>query len=106
MEGIEKLITQYIYDLMKAGNDIMLFPDNQKIILNDEIEEWNDIHGVWNETDRFTFYNYREGYVIHRHGRHGSVYDILISMQDIQKGYEYFKNLPLVSNGKYSWWEV
>ena len=48
MNGIENLITPYIYELMKNGDDIMLFPDNKQIILNEEIEEWNDVHDCLN----------------------------------------------------------
>lgn len=109
MNGIEKLITPYIYELMTEGNDIMLFPDNKQIILNEEIEEWNFTHeSINNLTDRITFFNHGDGYVIHRHGVKGGVTDILIAMQDIQKGYDYLTNLPFESTGNFNnhWWEI
>lgn len=109
MNGIEKLITPYIYELMVNGDDIMLFPDNKQIILNEEIEEWNFTHDyINNPTDRITFFNHGDGYVIHRHGVKGGVTDILIAMQDIQKGYDYLTNLPFESTGNFNnhWWEI
>ena len=109
MSGIEKLITPYIYELMVNGDDIMLFPDNKQIILNEEIEEWNFTHeSINNPTDRITFFNHGEGYIIHRHGIKGGVTDILITMQDIQKGYEYLINLPFESTGNFNnhWWKI
>ena len=109
MNGIEKLITPYIYELMVNGNDIMLFPDNKQIILNEEIEEWNFTHeSINNLTDRITFFNHGDGYVIHRHGIKGGATDILIAMQDIQKGYEHLINLPFEIAGNFNndWWKI
>lgn len=107
MNGIENLITPYIYELMENGDDIMLFPDNKQIILNEEIEEWNDMHDCLNnQTDRITFYNHIDGYVIHRHGIKGGVTDILISTLDIMHGYKHVINLPFDSFGNCEWWNV
>lgn len=109
MNGIEKLITPHIYELMVNGDDIMLFPDNKQIILNEEIEEWNFTHeSINNPTDRITFFNHGEGYVIHRHGIKGGVTDIVIAMQDIQKGYEHLINLPfeIAVNCNNHWWKI
>lgn len=109
MSGIEKLITPYIYELMVNGDDIMLFPDNKQIILNEEIEEWNFTHEcINNPIDRIIFFNHGEGYTIHRHGIKGGVTDILIAMQDIQKGYEYLINLLFESAGNFNnnWWKI
>lgn len=110
MNGIEKLITPYIYELMVHGDDIMLFPDNEQIILNEEIEEWNFTHeSINNPIDRITFFNHGDGYVIHRHGIKGGVTDIVIAMQDIQKGYEHLINLPFESTGNFNnddWWKI
>ena len=109
MNGIEKLITPYIYELMVNGNNIMLFPDNKQIILNEEIEEWNFTHeSINNPTDRITFFNHGDGYVIHRHGIKGGATDIVITMQDIQKRYEYLMNLPFEITGtfNYEWWKI
>lgn len=109
MNGIEKLITPYIYELMVNGDDIMLFPDNKQIILNEEIEEWNFTHeSINNPTDRITFFNHGEGYIIHRHGIKGGATDIVIAMQDIQKGYEHLINLPfeIAVNCNNHWWKI
>ena len=109
MNGIEKLITPYIYELMVNGDDIMLFPDNKQIILNEEIEEWNFTHeSINNPIDRITFFNHGDGYVIHRHGIKGGATDIVIAMQDIQKGYEYLINPPFESTGNCNnhWWKI
>lgn len=105
MNGIENLITPYIHGLMVNGDDIMLFPGNKQVILNEEIEEWNDVHDCCNnQTDRITYTNHGDGYVIHRHGINGSVTDILISMQDIISGYDYLVNLPFDRFGNREWW--
>ncbi|MBQ9657206.1 MAG: hypothetical protein IJV31_01005 [Clostridia bacterium] len=109
MNGIEKLITPYIYELMVNGNNIMLFPDNKQIILNEEIDEWNFTHeSINNPIDRITFFNHGDGYVIHRHGIKGGATDIVIAMQDIQKGYEHLINLPFENTGtfNYEWWKI
>ena len=109
MNGIEKLITPYIYKLMVNGDDIMLFPDNKQIILNEEIEEWNFTHeSINNLIDRITFFNHGDGYVIYRHGIKGGATDIVIAMQDIQKGYEHLINLPFESTGNFNnnWWKI
>ena len=109
MNGIEKLITPYIYELMASGDDIMSFPDNMQIILNEEIEEWNYTHDyINNPTDRITFFNHGEGYIIHRHGIKGGATDIIIAMQDIQKGYEHLINLPfeIAVNCNNHWWKI
>lgn len=109
MNGIEKLITPYIYESMVNGDDIMLFPDNKQIILNEEIEGWNFAHeSINNPIDRITFFNHGDGYVIHRHGIKGGATDIVIAMQDIQKGYEYLINLPfeIAVNCNNHWWKI
>lgn len=109
MNGIEKLIISYIYELMANGDDIMLFPDNKQIILNEEIEGWNFTYeSITNPTDRITFFNHGDGYVIHRHGIKGGATDIVIAMQDIQKGYEHLINLPfeIAVNCNNHWWKI
>ena len=109
MNGIEKLITPYIYELMVNGDDIMLFPDNKQIISNEEIEEWNFTHeSINNPTDRITFFNHGDGYVIYRHGIKGGSTDIVIAMRDIQKGYEHLINVPfeIAVNCNNHWWKI
>lgn len=52
----EELFTEHIFSLMKQEKDIMVFPDNSQLILEDEIEEWNLVHGINDPTERILYY--------------------------------------------------
>ena len=50
-----KMFTNYIHELMLQKKNFMVFPDNNQILIEDEIEEWNNIHGLTNDTERVMY---------------------------------------------------
>ena len=88
-----KMFTEYIHELMLQKKDFMVFLNNNQILVEDEVTEWNDIHGFTNETER-VMYHYvydkdetKEHYRIkHTH----SITTLLIPMLSIVNNYEEF----------------
>ena len=51
-----KMFTEYIHELMLQKKDFMVFPDNNQILVEDEVTEWNNIHGLTNDTERIMYH--------------------------------------------------
>lgn len=51
-----KMFTSYIHELMLQKKSFMVFPDNDQLLVEDEVEEWNDIYGLTNNTERVMYY--------------------------------------------------
>lgn len=67
---LDEIITPYTFDLIKNGSPFMVFTDNLQILEGDEIDEWNRINGLTDNTPRVVGHKTtaREGepiYVIH-----------------------------------------
>lgn len=83
-----ELFTEYIFSLMKQGKTFMMFPDNNQILVEDEVNEWNKIHGLMDETERIMFHQYgEEGYIAHYSS---FITDIFIPLEMIKWSYEDF----------------
>ena len=63
---VSEVFTNYIYELMKQGKRFIVFPDNNQILIEDEVDEFYNIHGIVNQFERLMYHQYRnEGYVVH-----------------------------------------
>lgn len=61
----KELFTEYIYSLMQNGKDFMFFPNNNQILIDDEVDEWNKVNGITNLTERVLYHKFGDdGYVI------------------------------------------
>lgn len=54
--SVEELFTEYIFSLIKQEKDFMVFPDNKQILIEDEVDEWNKIHGLTDVTERILYH--------------------------------------------------
>ena len=83
-----EVFTNYIYELMKQGKEIMVFLEHNKILMDDEIEEWYMIHNLLDETERLLYHNignqaYRVIYVRHP-------VNVYVPFEFLEKSYEDF----------------
>lgn len=84
----KELFTEYIFNLMKQGKEIMMFLDNNQILIDDEIEEWYMIHNLLDETERVLYHNignqaYRVHYIKHP-------MNVYVPFDLLEKSYEDF----------------
>lgn len=91
----ETVFTEYVQSLMKNGNKFMIFADNLQVIVDEECDEWNRIHGLTYPIDRiiahhFTDRNGISGYVM---TTNCGITNITIPDDVIQKLYEEFKRI-------------
>ena len=49
---LDEIITPYTFGLIKNGNPFMVFTDNLQILEGDEIDKWNRINGLTDNTPR------------------------------------------------------
>jgi hypothetical protein len=65
----EELFTKYIHSLMQQGKAFMVFPDNKQILIEEEVDEWNKVNGITNDTPRILYHHTTtsngNGYVVH-----------------------------------------
>lgn len=66
---LRKLFTPCIYSLMRDRSEIMLFPDNGQLLVDEEIDEWNKENGLNDPTKRILY-----GY--HNHNHNGKFYTV------------------------------
>ena len=59
-----ELFTEYIFDLMKQRKEFMVFTDNNQILIDDEMDEWNLVNGITNPTERLIYHCINDEYVI------------------------------------------
>ena len=88
-----KIFTEYIHELMLQKKDFMVFPNNEQILVEDEVTEWNNIHGLTNDTERIMYhYVYDEDKTkAHYRVKHtNSITTLLIPTSSIAKKYEDF----------------
>ena len=88
-----KMFTEYIHELMLQKKDFMVFPDNNQILVEDEIDEWNNIHGLTNDTERVMYYYVYDTDKTKEHYRikhTNSITTLLIPTFCIPKSYEDF----------------
>lgn len=87
---VKELFTEYIFSLMKQKKSFMVFPNNKQILIEDEIDEWNKIHGLTNETDRILYHcvnGKNVGYVVHPTK---FISDITVPFDLLEKDYNEF----------------
>ena len=88
-----KIFTEYIHKLMLQKKDFMVFPDNNQILIEDEVTEWNNIHGLTNDTERIMYhyvYDEDETKAHYRVKHTNSITTLLIPTSFIAKKYEDF----------------
>jgi hypothetical protein len=88
-----KIFTEYIHKLMLQKKDFMVFPDNNQILVEDEVTEWNNIHGLTNDTERIMYhyvYDEDETKAHYRVKHTNSITTLLIPTSSIAKKYEDF----------------
>ena len=88
-----KMFTSYIHELMLQKKSFMVFSDNDQILIEDEVEEWNHIHGLTNDTERVMYhyvYDEDETKVHYRVKHTNSITTLLIPTFCIPKNYEDF----------------
>lgn len=81
------VFTEYIYSLMKRGERFMVFPDNNQILIDEELDEWNKVNGLLDTTERLLYHKVRDGYVIHCAN---NPTNILVHIRLLEKNYEDF----------------
>ena len=87
------MFTEYIHELMLQKKDFMVFLNNNQILVEDEVTEWNDIHGFTNETERVMYhyvYDEDETKTHYRVKHTNSITTLLIPTFCIPKNYEDF----------------
>ena len=87
-----KMFTSFMHQLMLQKKDFMVFPDNQ-ILIEDEITEWNNIHGLTNDTERVMYhyvYDEDETKAHYRVKHTNSITTLLIPTCCIPRNYEDF----------------
>ena len=88
-----KMFTEYIHELMLQKKDFVVFPDNNQILVEDEVTEWNNIHGLTNDTERVMYhyvYDEDETKAHYRVKHTNSITTLLIPTFCIPKKYEDF----------------
>lgn len=88
-----KMFTVYIHKLMLQKKNFMVFPDNNQILVEDEVTEWNNIHGLTNDTERIMYhyvYDEDETKAHYRVKHTNSITTLLIPTSSIAKKYEDF----------------
>lgn len=61
----EEIFTEYIFSLMKQRKDLMVFVDNNQVLIDEEIDEWNKVNGITNKTERLMYHCFgNDGYVV------------------------------------------
>ena len=88
-----KMFTRYIHKLMLQGKDFMLFPDNNQILIENEVTEWNNIHGLTDNTERVMYHYVYDEDVTKTHYRikqTDSITTLLVPIETIRKNYDEF----------------
>lgn len=88
-----KMFTRYIHELMLQGKDFMVFPDNNQILIENEVIEWNNIHGLTNNTKRVMYHYVYDEDVTKTHYRiklTGSITTLLVPIETIRQNYDEF----------------
>ena len=83
----EELFTEYIFNLMKERKTFMMFPDNKQILIDDEVDEWNKVHGLLDKTERLIYHPIEKGYVVHFSN---AITNVLTPFDVMENGYEEF----------------
>ena len=82
-----ELFTEYILTLMKQHKDFMVFPDNNQILIEDEVDEWNKVNGITDPTERLIYHGIDSGYVVHHTE---SITNVLVPKGLLKKSYDEF----------------
>ena len=70
-----ELFTEYIFSLMKEGKMFMMFTDNKQVLVEEEVDEWNKVNGITNDTERTLYHQYGDkGYIVHHSSELTSVF--------------------------------
>ena len=88
-----KMFTSYIHELMLQKKSFMVFPDNDQILIENEVEEWNNIYGLTNDTERIMYHYVYDTDKTKEHYRikhTNSITTLLIPTFCIPKNYEDF----------------
>lgn len=61
----KELFTEFIFALMINGKSFMVFPNNNQILIDDEVDEWNAANGITDPTERLIYHKFGDdGYVV------------------------------------------
>lgn len=82
---LQKLFTPYIHYLMCDGSEIMLFPDNGQILVDEEIDKWNKENGLSDPTKRVLYHNHNGKFYSVKYTDYGS--DLTIPYTAINREY-------------------
>ena len=88
-----KMFTEYIHELMLQKKDFMVFPDNNQILVENEVTEWNNVHGLTNDTERIMchyVYDTDKTKELYRIKHTNAITTLLIPTSCIPKSYEDF----------------
>ena len=88
-----KMFTEYIHELMLQKKDFMVFPDNNQILVENEVTEWNNIHGLTNDTERIMchyVYDTDKTKELYRIKHTNTITTLLIPILCISQNYEDF----------------
>ena len=83
----EELFTEFIYELMIKRKTFMVFPDNQQILIDDDVDEWNKVNGILDTTERLIYHPVKNGYVV---TYTESILTVTIPFGLLDMGYEEF----------------
>lgn len=59
-----EIFTNYIYNLMKSGENFVLFLNNRQILNDTQYQDWIKENGIMNDTQRIIYHKCSDGYVI------------------------------------------
>jgi hypothetical protein len=88
-----KMFTRHIHELMLQEKDFMFFPDNNQILIENEVTEWNNIHGLTDDTERVMYHYVYDEDVAKAHYRikhTDSITTLLVPIEATRKNHEDF----------------
>ena len=96
---VENVFTDYIHSLMQKGKEMLVFPWQEEpylpaqILVDSEIDEWIELHGITDDTERLNYHAIRGagGAVVGYAVRYTeSITDLIVPYPAIQKSYDEF----------------
>ena len=88
-----KMFTKYIHELMLQKKDFMVFLNNDQILIEDELTEWNNTHDATDNTERVMYHYVHDNDKAKEHYRikhTNSITTLLVSVETIVPDYNQF----------------
>ena len=84
----KELFTEYIYSIMKQKKDFMVFQNNNQILIDDEVDEWNMVNGITNPAERLIYHCVGNDFYVVNYTE--SITNVTVPLGLLEKSYEDF----------------